>query len=208
MFTKIKRIRSNMLVVFLGPDGSGKSTIIERLYNLDKNKYTSIYLGHQDDYRIKKRRLITFNSYIERVFFQKYSNSTLRGRAVRLISIMLRYFNALKSLIDFIAQHEDRIVLIDRYPYDYFLREPNINGGKFQQILFYYLFPRPELVVLLEGDPILINKRKAELTPIEITSAIARYKSFILERNIPAIFLNTTDNTDSFRDLHEKLIKA
>jgi thymidylate kinase len=56
------------------------------------------------------------------------------------------------------------------------------------------LFPNPDYVILLQGDPAVLYKRKEEISESKIISYINLYEKYIQSRNINFHVIDTTKN--------------
>jgi thymidylate kinase len=149
------------LVVFVGVDGSGKTTLIKKLEDFSPIFRTKVYFG-QDQYFFKYLYSLSSST--------KFSNAIIQNLSYRLkffafsiafpFDILFRY---LKAKI----KNKYGIVIADRYPLP---KQFSVKSKiPFQRIchklslrLIYLLLPRPKIVFILTGDPIRIWERKKE----------------------------------------------
>jgi peptidoglycan/xylan/chitin deacetylase (PgdA/CDA1 family)/thymidylate kinase len=145
----LRRRRLGSVVALIGPDGSGKSFLIERLRQVglrDVQYMGDWFFRLQPFYNACMRIPSPFNRFVY-VFY-------LLENWLRYLSVWLRRFRG-------------RTVLLDRFP------GTNRNAahtgmlGKINR-LTYWLFPKPDLIVLLMADPQVIYARKQELSPQQI----------------------------------------
>lgn len=144
-----------MNVLFLGPDGSGKSTIIGSLKPLLGESCTVLYLGMGDAGWLlpgmhRAHRLLTSSA-----------SHALRLHWVywyMLLPLELLCRRAVARL-----KGRKRFVLIDRFP-----GQPFLAGGALAQ-LYRLVLPAPDIVVTLVGDPAIISARKPEETTCDRT---------------------------------------
>ncbi len=136
-------------MAFIGPDGSGKSFIIDKLRGMGPT--ATVYMG---DWFFVFQRLYTCLLKIPSPW-----NRFLYG--VYFIENIVRYGKVL--LLRFMG----RMVLIDRFPGT---NRNVIHKGLLQRInrAVFSVFPKPDLLVLLEAPPSVVYKRKQELSIQEI----------------------------------------
>ncbi|TSC92209.1 MAG: hypothetical protein CEN91_533 [Candidatus Berkelbacteria bacterium Licking1014_85] len=150
------------LIVFVGSDGSGKSTLVEKLKHLSPVFGTQIYFG--------------WRGYYFKLLEKLEKKSTSENKAIPEIKNRLKFilFNLLLPFDLFIRflkikkNAEFGIIIADRYPL------PKKHFGKtkiipVQKICFklslgltYLLLPKPSLCFIAEADPKIIWARKEE----------------------------------------------
>lgn len=173
--------RKNQISVVLGPDGVGKTTIINKLaehYPVIK----CLYLGKGRFYNHK---------IIKRI--QSKYNNVIVNFGLKIIFSILLYFSAFQA---YILKTIGFDVLIDRHPYyDSFLHEDNSFHKYFDIFIFRFLFPRFDNVVIIKSDPHLILRRKAERSLYEIQNFYSKAES--LEDNERIIFVDNNSKIES-----------
>jgi hypothetical protein len=167
---------SNPLIVFVSPDGGGKTTTI--------NEFVKIL---PKEYFIKKRH-IRFNiiprlghliqwiksplSY-KKVFVKTESKTSdpvvrhIYGKNLPLwkILIVLLYevFDYLLGYFLLFGNNKKEIYLFDRYIYDYYTERDWCNTPLIIMKFIMRIIPKPSLIVVLYNDPDVIYSRKPEL---------------------------------------------
>jgi thymidylate kinase len=186
----MSRIFANpgFLLVILGPDGVGKSTIIKGIKKHHKKTkiFSGIYQGHL------RPRLLPDLSY----FFKKgrsefdiacssLENCDLKQEVPGIASSFIRFcyyfvdlsFGYLFKVYPRLLQ--GKLVIFDRYYYDYFVDIYQRKIGLPWNILkiFSKVIPKPDLVVLLTASPETIIKRKQDVHQIgEIGRQLIKFK--------------------------------
>ena len=167
--TNLRLRPRGLFVVFLGPDGSGKSSTTDLLAGLLGSQPSvlpvhRVYLGSGQPL-LPTRRLM-------RRLHGKSRGKPGAGRPVRDVAPR-RLRGALHVMADEILRYwvEVRprlaphgIVLADRYAYDILrINNPTVRRGWFRRLAA-ALIPAPHVTFFLEGDPEVITARKKELT--------------------------------------------
>jgi thymidylate kinase len=167
------------LVILLGPDGAGKTTLSERVCERFAGtllKVSSVYLGAQKPL-LPTRRLS-----------QKIRKRLRPGGTVKVVKDVNRR-QRLRGLVHIMADKwlryvvyvrprlvRGEVVVLDRYFYDLrtfahpLVRKPWIDA------LIMRCIPEPALVFSLVADPELITVRKHELTVAETTRQLECYR--------------------------------
>lgn len=146
---RVKRLGSGVSLAFVGPDGSGKSFIIERMRAVGETRV--IYMGD-------------WFFALQGVYDKLLRIPSPWNRFVYLIYPLENYFRCLKVAIWRLL---GRIVLIDRFPGT---NRNIVQRGLLGRLnsLTYKMFPKPDLIVLLHAPPEVVFSRKQELTVVEI----------------------------------------
>lgn len=172
---------SGAFVVFLGPDGSGKTSMAELVVDKISSGYRKTSRFHWRPELLPKPRLVklkTKEEILERPQLQsKYGVwvSVLRF-GYYYIDFTVGYWVKL-----FPKKARTTLIIGERYYYD-ILVHPQRYGFKLpQRILnFGLLFvPSPDLVILLENEPEVIVARKDELPLYEVVRQLSQYKKIL-----------------------------
>lgn len=176
--------RGGALVAFIGPDGSGKSTIIDRV----SNKFKLIY-PYQKVYHTRFELLPELRSGLGLSNINKKQpedkkvvvadekvvandNQESQSMISKIVSwIVLCYYTFeffLGKLIFFRINRKGRLVLFDRFYYDFFVQPKtrNLVWG-FKKFLFLFV-PKPDIIIHLYADGETVFARKGELNVAEI----------------------------------------
>ncbi len=184
----LKRIiyPTGMSVSFLGPDGSGKSTIIESVLN------TRLPFRRKDYFHLKpihiKHSKITVHSDPHQ--YPMYS------KVKSYIKIMFLIFQYNKGWINNIVPLIVRssLVIFDRYFDDLLADHKRYRyGGSLRFIAFAKLvIPKPELFFILTAEPEIIYDRKKEVKITELELQIGEYEALVDNKIFHKIDVNRT----------------
>ena len=126
-------------ILFLGSDGTGKTTIIQNLQKKLKIKSISYYFGLSDSGWVLKLNRWFFNN----LFLKKIK-----------INIYFLLFDFILRRIKMLRYTNNKLVLIDRFPGFVFL------NNNFANKLIKIFLPKPNLVILLFATYKTLKKRK------------------------------------------------
>ena len=185
----INKLGKSTLLVFVGPDGSGKTTIIENLRLKLSPKY-EVKINHIRFNIIPRAgHLKAFLLGLLRFKFSSFKmNSASKlgvseGRYVygpkfpfwkimpllcyEIFDFILAYFYLFKC-------NNTRIILFDRYFYDYYTEKDWSNTPSWLMNFLCFFAPEPDWVFFMENTPEEINKRKNELSIDDIAFVNSR----------------------------------
>ena len=165
------------IIIFLGVDGSGKSTLINAISNSNKKKFHTIHFIPD--------------------FFRKNKKSITNPHGKKKRSKIYSFIKVIYWLINFklfaiLNRNSKKIFIFDRYIYDVIidpLRYRFSLSEKMTNIFLKYII-KPDLIVLLSGNPKKIYVRKKELKLKEIIRLNTRYNKFVQKFN-SKIILNS-----------------
>lgn len=170
----IKRVNNpvGMMIVFLGPDGAGKSSIINRIAKNVPSGFThgSASIHFRPRWLPPIHRLLHPCKKIE-------DNIVIEPHKNLPYGLIISLFRFLYYTADFVLGYypkiylpmvRDTLVIIDRYYYDYLIDPRRYRMGLPAWIprLAMNIIPRPDLVIYLHNFPEKLHERKQEL-PIE-----------------------------------------
>lgn len=208
-----------LLVAFLGPDGTGKSTTIEATNTLLHEAGLStrmVYLGPWGQMRLPLMAGLRALGLIPRLgppagalrstsalvrFLARRKNDVAVACyfTVLLIELWYRYLRFVLPVL-----RSGRVVLADRYIYDIeaaFRAEP-VHGYARLRRWIARCYPRPYLGILLAATPEIIRARKAQIAAEDLPRILASYDE--VARRHGFVTLDTSDRLGStvqaFRD--------
>lgn len=206
IINKILPLRNKKkVIVFLGPDGAGKSTITNIISGLRWPKLRLQYMGPAHPHSMNPillKILLIFS-----IMRKRFAKAHPVGFLTRIFWNIVCYIDLNERLYrHFRFFGSNGIVIFDRYACDVFIRKKTwIN-----EILFIKFFFKPDQVFLCVGDAKVIRKRKQELSIDQIEASIKNYKSILEKYKISYDILNTTENdiTQNIKFVVNKLIKS
>jgi thymidylate kinase len=200
----IERIRSSLpllgrrrgvLVAFLGPDGAGKSTLIEALKRAAPDgpfPFESVYLGKRDPFLPTSRLIRRIHRRGERrraergPTRQRLEHDGLRYRLKDVAGLANWFFEqwARHWIHVRLPLQRGGVVLTDRCAFDFGNREDASWAHRpwFRRLLP-HLFPLPDLTYLLWEDPEVLFERKGELEPERAAAFLERFRAIL--RHVP-----------------------
>ena len=157
-------------IVFLGPDGSGKSSIINKIKKeLDENKISNKHIHLKPNFFFNKTSKPTKDPH----------NQLLRSNFLSFIKLI--YWLILFKVFFFIEKFlKNRVLLFDRYPHDVAIDPIRYRFDLSKNLTFKILdfFPKPHYWIIMTGNPKKIFERKKEVKLKTIINQISKYESF------------------------------
>lgn len=168
-------------VAFLAPDGAGKSTLIEGIentcegsfYGIKKYYFRPHFLKNMGSYNLvnphgedsvnpNPHGVMPDGKFKSIVRFGFYQLDFILGWAMVIEKDLLR----------------KKLVLFDRYYFDYYadmLRyRYSLSSGFAEKMR--WMVPKPDLLLILDGDSEVFYARKQELTKVEIENQLKAYR--------------------------------
>lgn len=187
---KIWLMPPGVMVVFLGPDGCGKTTVASRVFEIIGN------LTHSDTSKIYHLRPGYFPPLARlmhpRKWGKPYPNITRveDPHAAEPSGTWMSFMRLVYYLMDYTLGYylKTRAELIrggflvfDRYYYDYIVDQTRmrIKLPKGLLRLFLPIIPRPSITIYLDAPPELLYKRKQELPLAELQRQTKEFRELI-----------------------------
>jgi len=167
-----------MLITILGPDGTGKTTLAKRLGDELGNLHY-VYFGNNPESR--KYR-----------YFKKFLSRERKGK----FNTLLRYIFIFINDYHYHRLARKQHIVSDRCPIDKYVGT-KINKDKARHMyhaVALKILPKPHRVILLEGDPEVIYRRKEEIPVSVITESVKLYKEYLERHNISYVSIETVKN--------------
>lgn len=184
---KFGQLNRKLIVVIMGIDGAGKTTLIRELEKELSGVFNvrTTYMGWHDFYLWPIRVYRHFKyKHIDKDKNKSITDSVKRIALFENIIIFIElYSRYLKS----ISNRNTEIVLFDRYFYDSIVRSKNHS----LETLLIYLVPKPDLFILLDAPNNVLYERKKEIS----MGKIKLLKELIYSKNyLKPIIIDTYEN--------------
>jgi len=215
----LKRLKTilqpqGILVIFLGPDGTGKTTIADLTAHYFKRRYPLITRKH-----LANRPIILPSRYRQCLKYELNSSKfnqtlTLNERLYKdpsyyksvIYSTIRIFWHLLDHIFDFYLRLrrycvKGALVICERYAYDYWaaFEKHAPKAPEWARKLIYKFAPSPDIVIYLDTEAEEIFKRKQELSIEMIRSQINRYRFLVTtEKRVYQVNNNVTPETVLF----------
>ena len=159
-----------MIVAFLGPDGSGKTFVINNLKKKLEKKKISLQIIHLKPDLIKNKKI-----KIVKFPHKKPKRSYLISICKLLYWLFIFRIFFIKNFFS-----KQKLFMFDRYPHD-ILIDPlryRYNFNIYLTKIILSLFPQPDLWIHLKNKPEIIWKRKKEIAYEDLLHQLKDYKNF------------------------------
>ena len=171
---------SSNIILFLGSDGVGKTTLIKNIQNLLKSKTFYTHMG------ISKR--YWYSDFLKNIFMKKHFKYTFFKNLVLLMDLYLKVLMIKRNI-------KKHFILIDRYPgYIFFL-------GSFFRFFCKIILPKPDLIFLITAS----SKSRKIRKPLEYKKDEAKWIRLAKFLNVKSFKLDSTTLTK--KAMAEKSVK-
>lgn len=172
-------LKNSIVLVFLGPDGAGKSTYINMLEN-----------------QLKKKKIVYKSYHLIPNFFKSkksivVSNPHSKKKRSKIFSFLkLLYWLIKTQIFTFFDKHiSKQIIMFDRYAYDVLIDPVRYRFNLDVRLTKYILslFPKPNLLIIVTNKPSIIWKRKKEIKYKILVQQLKKY-NFLKNKYNNSIF--------------------
>ncbi len=216
-FRKLKRLLCSspgFTIAFLGTDGSGKSTIIEKIKPpLNDAFHNAVYYEHMRPNRYPSiARLMGKKEEFSGPVTNPHGSepSGFLGSLVRWSYYMLDYTFGFYLKVWPKKAIRSCVWIFDRYYYDYLIdpKRGRINLPQWILKLGQFIIPEPDIIICLGADAQTIHNRKPELTLKEVERQVAELKRFCNSHK-RVVWIDTGNSIEkSSTDALEAIIKV
>ena len=179
-----------LIVTFLGPDGSGKSTIISRVQELLSSRIKCKVTNYHFRVHIGKSKPTVFTPYSKRAH-----NPLISVVKIAYWFFIYSFWATAKRVLSIARLRE--IAMFDRFLYD-IVADPKryrIHPMVLNLPLDKFVWPKPDIVFLLETDVEVLQRRKKEVSVEESRQQLLNYrKTFTASKNV--VWLNGNKDID------------
>ena len=193
------------MIAFLGPDGSGKSTVIAGLKDSLKKRRIGVATLHW------RPGVFNANKMAEGEVVTDPHGKPPRGFISSILKLILLvadwqvgYWLRFRH-----AQAKARIVISDRF-YDDLLIDPKryrYGAGRSLARFFFRAAPKPDLIFVLHGSAEEIYKRKQEVSFEELDRQLSSYKTYTVNKKASHL-INVNRPIETIVDEIQSLIVA
>jgi thymidylate kinase len=198
---------SGIFIVFIGPDGSGKSTTAKALLEgeLAKKTFQKKYYFHGHfPYLPELKRIVTFFRGDKNIALasENVDSSKPVGVLQSMVYPVYYGFNYFFGHF-FIWKEKARggLIVFDRYFYDYYIQRTFNNCPRWLLNVIARVIPKPDIILYLKNDPQVIYRRKPELTLEEIARQSNICESIVKKYNGISFVVETTTSEETIRDI-------
>ena len=172
IFLLMKRLfeRPSLTISFLGPDGSGKSTIIDIIVN--NRMFINQYYFHLKPLKSKNEN----NTTVEDP--HKYPPYSKLKSYIKLLYFIYQYnFGWLKNIMP--LKIKSSLIIFDRYYDDMLVDTKRYRYGASVGVVKFarQFLPKPDIYFILTTDPKVIYERKQEVPFEELERQVKEYRA-------------------------------
>ena len=170
LFKRLFSPKTGLFLVFIGPDGSGKTTLANALINSEIKRFfqKKTYFHAHFPYLPELKRFLFWRGSNIKSSPLPVSPSPFNLFRATIYPLYYGFNHFLGHLLVWKTRYYGGLMIFDRYFYDYLLLKQFLNCPRFIIFSIAKLLPRPDAVIYLKSDPELIHKRKPELSVSEI----------------------------------------
>lgn len=185
----LRMFKKRYMIVLVGPDGSGKTTLIERIKQDSKNNFRSL----PERFEVFHHRPHIFPN-ISQIFKKNLNEQesydlNFNPHSAKQSNYFISFFKLQYYVFDYICgyiikimplQRKNKFIIFDRYYYDFIVDQKRsaLYVPKNIAIAIFKIFiPKPNKIFFIEVDPQEAYDRKQELPTQMIASLNGQYKT-------------------------------
>ena len=206
--------KKSFFIVLIGPDGSGKTTLAKKIITEVEEKtccFTSSYYLH-GRFGIIPNLATLMGKEKEKTDEMKFGvekTKELPPHSILKITIYMTYYS-----IDFALgffkllkmRFSHKVIVADRYFYDYFYQEHFKKFPKILYFLYMKVLPAPDLVIFLKADAKAIYERKPELSIARINMQQQNIQKILVDVKHSIIIDSAKELEDTYTEIRNNLV--
>lgn len=209
-----KKTRPGYVILVMGTDGSGKSTVIDAI-----TPWLSEAFHHSVSYRhlrptvipdlgvLLGKRKNEQGKVVTNPHAHKQSGTV--GSLVKWGYYLIDYTFGYLKLVWPQVSFKTKLFIFDRYYYDYYIdqKRMGVSLPKWLICIGELFVPTPDLIICLGGNPQKIYERKPETSLEEVTRQVDALKSFCSKRKNVAWIDTTTSIEETISSTKDAILK-
>lgn len=205
--------RFGLFIVFMGPDGSGKSTTARNIIDSELKKLfqKKIYFhGHFPFLPELKKIALLFRLKHPKKLPNCFEDTADYSKPFGYVRSMIYplYYGSNYFLGHYLVWKERArggLIIFDRYFYDYFIQKPFAKCPRSLLYLIARIIPNPDLTIYLKNNPEKIHHRKPELQEEEIQRQSKACQEMI-KRLKNSVVIETSGSPDEVAEKTQKIL--
>jgi thymidylate kinase len=187
--------RRGLLIALLAPDGAGKSTLAQMLAEDPFIRAQVIYMGTNSKAQsVNLRWAVWLRTRYPNFFGQNPKPG--RPYAIRALNYMMSVTEHWYRLgLGIYHKLRGRFVIFDRYMYDSWLGAQNSSRKPWRELLFDHLWPKADMVIVLDAPGRVLYERKHEHSPEWLEDRRREYSQ--LRNRIPDAIYVSADRPEA-----------
>jgi len=178
------------VVPFMGPDGSGKTYVVNKLVHDEPH-----YLSHLPYKKMFRNKDYTFLIRVLKKIYKRDSQNQLDERASGYVVIKSSVVCVLWSLLH---KRHRKLLIVDRYAWDFVLKGIRLKDRAARRIwmhgIFIRMIPRPRKCIIMVAQNETIQSRKNELSNEQIAFVYDQYINNVANARCRRAFFCCSEN--------------
>lgn len=187
-YLEVSRIfKIRYIFAFVGPDGAGKSTLVDHLISLSVEVFRSVpsrfVLYHHRPHILPTLSDIMSSKIDSEVLYDREHNPHSGSQSGSVVSCLKVIYYAMDYLLGYVIKvipdiRMNKFIVFDRYFYDFIVdqeRSAISISARISSAIYWIFVPKPKKVFFIYSDPKQANLRKNELTVAKIKTINDRY---------------------------------